>query len=161
MSPQMEEQLQLGHQFHAASVLRRISAFAMDAVLIAAGCAAFAAVALKISGIQTSGLTAAAALQIAPLPALAAGAAATLLAFTVLYQMLFFTFNDATPGMRAARLAYCTFAETSPSRKAVRRRMLSTALAACPLGLGLVWTALDSDRLGWHDRMSRMYPRSY
>ena len=27
--------------------------------------------------------------------------------------------------------------------------------------LGLVWMLLDSDRLGWHDRMSRMYPRAY
>jgi hypothetical protein len=63
--------------------------------------------------------------------------------------------------MRAARLAFCTFSEKNPTRGALRRRLVSTALAACPLGLGLVWMALDSDRLGWHDRMSRIYPRVY
>jgi hypothetical protein len=25
----------------------------------------------------------------------------------------------------------------------------------------MLWIALDSDRLGWHDRISRMYPRAY
>ena len=30
-----------------------------------------------------------------------------------------------------------------------------------PLGLGLLWSLLDDDRLCWHDRISRMYQRSY
>jgi len=34
-------------------------------------------------------------------------------------------------------------------------------LAVCPLGLGLLWVLLDDDRLGWHDRISRMYQRTY
>ncbi len=96
-----------------------------------------------------------------PLPFLGASAAGIFLFFTVMYQLLFFTLNDATPGMRMMRIAFCTFRENNPSRKAIRRRLISTALAACPLGLGLAWTLLDSDSLGWHDRMSRMYPRSY
>ena len=96
-----------------------------------------------------------------PVPLLGGAAAGTLLAFALLYHMLFFTLNEATPGMRAARVAFCTFGEKNPTRKAMRRRLVATALAACPLGLGLVWTALDSDRLGWHDRMSRMYPREF
>ena len=81
--------------------------------------------------------------------------------FALIYQVLFFTFNEATPGMRVARLAFCTFQERTPSRRAMRRRLISTALAASPLGLGLVWMLLDHDSLGWHDRMSRMYPRTY
>lgn len=152
MSPQLEEQLQINQQFFAASVPRRIAATAVDALCIGTALAGFAAVALRIAGDP---------LRHAPLPLLAGAAAATLLVFVALYQMLFFTLNEATPGMRAARLAFCTFAETTPTRKALRRRLFSTALAAGPLGLGLLWTALDSDRLGWHDRMSRMYPRSY
>jgi len=59
------------------------------------------------------------------------------------------------------RLAFCTFDEQSPTRKAMRRRMFATLLAVCPLGLGIVWMILDSDRLGWHDRMSHMYLRNY
>jgi hypothetical protein len=43
----------------------------------------------------------------------------------------------------------------------MRRRIWLTLLAACPLGLGLLWMAMDYDHLGWHDRMSKMYPREY
>ena len=152
MSPQLSAQLQLDHQLYAAPVSRRLLSSAVDALCISAGFAGFAAVVVKMTG---------QALHDTPLPLLGAAAAGTLLTFAVLYQLLFFTLNDTTPGMRAAHLAFCTFNEKSPTRSAIRRRLLSTALAACPLGLGLVWTALDSDRLGWHDRMSRMYPRSY
>lgn len=152
MSPQLSAQLQLDHQLYAASVPRRLLSSAVDALCVAAGFAGSAAVVIKITG---------QALRNTPLPLLGGAAAGTFLAFLVMYHLLFFSLNDATPGMRAARLAFCTFSEKSPSRKAIRRRFLSTALAACPLGLGLLWTALDSDGLGWHDRMSRMYPRSY
>jgi uncharacterized RDD family membrane protein YckC len=152
MSPQLEAQLQLDHQIYAASLGRRLLSAMADALCVSVGLAGCAAVALKIAG---DGL------RVIPLPLLGVAAAGTLLFFAVLYQMLFFTLNEATPGMRLTRIAFCTFSEQSPTRRALRRRMLSTALAACPLGLGLVWTALDSDRLGWHDRMSRMYPRSY
>jgi uncharacterized RDD family membrane protein YckC len=150
MSPQLEAQLQLGQQLYVASMQRRVLSAVVDALCIGVGFAGFAAV--KIAG-QSLGGT--------PRPLLGAAAAGMIVAFGVLYQMLFFTLNEATPGMRAMRLAFCTFNEKSPTRKALRRRLVSTALAACPLGLGLVWMALDSDRLGWHDRMSRMYLRSY
>jgi uncharacterized RDD family membrane protein YckC len=152
MSPQLEAQLQLDQPLYAASMPRRILSVAVDALCIGAGFAGFAAVAVKIAG---------QALRGAPLPLLGGAAAGTIMAFIVLYQLLFFTLSEATPGMRVTRLAFCTFNEKSPTRKALRRRLVSTALAACPLGLGLVWTALDSDRLGWHDRMSRIYPRAY
>jgi uncharacterized RDD family membrane protein YckC len=97
-----------------------------------------------------------------PTPAAAvvgiAGAAAFLY---LLYQTLFFTLAEATPGMRCARIALCTFADENPTRRAMRRRILVVLLSACPLGLGLLWVALDEDGLAWHDRISRMYPRSY
>ena len=152
MSPQLEAQLQLDHQFFAAPLHRRLLSATVDALCLGVAFAGFAAMALKIAGPS---------LREAPLPLLGGAAAGTLVLFVILYQMLFFTLNEATLGMRAAHIAFCTFNEKSPTRGALRRRMLSTALAACPLGLGIVWTALDSDRLGWHDRMSRMYPRSY
>jgi len=151
-SPQLEAQLQLEQQFYAAPVSRRALAATIDALCVGAGLAAFSAVVVKIAG---------EALQAAPKPLLGGAAVGTFAFFAVIYQLLFFTLNDATPGMRAARLAFCTFRETNPTRKAIRRRLISTALAACPLGLGLVWMLLDGDRLGWHDRMSRMYPRAY
>ncbi len=80
---------------------------------------------------------------------------------TLLYQLLFFTFSDATPGMRYARIGLCTFSDDNPTRSAMRRRILAVLLSACPLGIGFLWAWLDDDGLGWHDRISRMYQRSY
>lgn len=88
-------------------------------------------------------------------------AAATLVGFTLLYQWLFFTFAETTPGMRYARIALCTFDDENPDRKSLQRRVGACCLAALPLGLGLLWALLDNDRLGWHDRMTRTYQRSY
>jgi hypothetical protein len=63
--------------------------------------------------------------------------------------------------MRLARIGLCTFTDENPTRAAMRRRTLAILLAAAPLGIGLLWAWLDDDRLGWHDRLSRMYQRSY
>jgi uncharacterized RDD family membrane protein YckC len=92
--------------------------------------------------------------------ALAAGALALALLY-LLYQALFFSFSDSTPGMRCARIALCTFADENPTRRAMRRRILAVLLSACPLGLGLLWATLDEDRLAWHDRLTRIYQRTY
>ena len=103
-------------------------------------------------------LTGHAALQ----PGAAITATAAAIAFLyLLYQGLFFSLSEATPGMRLARIALCTFADENPTRRAMRRRIFAVLLSACPLGLGFLWAALDEDRLAWHDLISRMYQRSY
>jgi uncharacterized RDD family membrane protein YckC len=89
------------------------------------------------------------------------GAAVTFAVLLLLYQLLFFTLAEATPGMRYARIGLCTFSDDNPTRAAMRRRIFATILAACPLGIGFLWAWLDDDGLGWHDRLSRMYQRSY
>jgi uncharacterized RDD family membrane protein YckC len=89
------------------------------------------------------------------------GAALALGAFFVLYQYLFFKFAEGTPGMRYAKIALCTFEDENPTREAMCRRVLYVLLSAAPLGLGFLWACFDPDRLGWHDRMSRIYQRSY
>jgi uncharacterized RDD family membrane protein YckC len=94
------------------------------------------------------------------IPAAIAGTVAFLI-LTTLYQLLFFTFSNATPGMNYARIGLCTFSDENPTRAQMRRRALAFLLSAIPLGLGLLWSWIDSDRLGWHDRLSRMYQRSY
>jgi uncharacterized RDD family membrane protein YckC len=152
MSPELEALLQLDQEIYAAPVTRRALAAAIDGLCVAGGLAGFAAVVAEIAG---------STLHPMPLPLLGAAVVGTFLFFAVMYQLLFFTLNEVTLGMRMTRMAFCTFRENNPSRKAIRRRMISAALAACPLGLGLVWMMLDSDGLGWHDRMSRMYPRTY
>ena len=93
-------------------------------------------------------------------PALIAAALA-LGGFFVLYQYLFFKFAEGTPGMRYAKIALCTFDDENPTRQAMCRRVFFLLLAAAPLGMGFIWACFDPDRLGWHDRMSRIYQRSY
>jgi len=91
----------------------------------------------------------------------AIGAACTYAALWPLYQLLFFTFSDQTPGMRYARIGLCTFSNENPTRTAIRKRILAQAIAVCPLGIGILWALLDAQGIGWHDRMSRMYQRAY
>jgi uncharacterized RDD family membrane protein YckC len=92
------------------------------------------------------------------------GAIAAGITFAVLYplyELLFFTFSDQTPGMRYARIGLCTLSDENPSRAAIRKRILAQLVALCPFGLGILWALLDEDGLGWHDRISRMYQRAY
>lgn len=93
-------------------------------------------------------------------PAMVAAAAA-LAGFGLLYQWLFFSFAEGTPGMRYAKIALCTFDDENPGRRVLQRRVGACFLAVLPLCLGFLWTLLDDDRLGWHDRMTRTYQRSY
>ena len=81
--------------------------------------------------------------------------------FGLLYQYLFFKYSDGTPGMRYAKIALCTFEDENPTRKAMCTRVLYVLLSAAPLGLGFAWAWFDPDRLTWHDRLSRIYQRSY
>jgi uncharacterized RDD family membrane protein YckC len=94
------------------------------------------------------------------IPALIASAVA-LFALWLFYQVLFFSISDATPGMRYARIGLCTFNDENPTRAAMLKRIGARLLAGMPLGLGLLWACMDNEGLGWHDRISRMYPRAY
>jgi uncharacterized RDD family membrane protein YckC len=90
-----------------------------------------------------------------------AGAGIALGVLSVLYQWLFFTYSDATPGMRYAKIALCTFDDENPTRKMMRNRVGALLLSALPMGLGFLWSFFDEDNLGWHDRITRTYQRSY
>jgi uncharacterized RDD family membrane protein YckC len=96
-----------------------------------------------------------------PLQTAAISAAVVLGLLTLIYHLLFFTLSDSTPGMRYARIGLCTFGDENPTRSAMRRRLFAMILSACPVGIGFLWACLDDDHLGWHDRISRMYQRSY
>ena len=165
-------------RLYVASLGRRAMAAAIDAAIVSLGllasAAAFVETNLKLSGGSIAGPAGGSSLQavrqfataIASQTALplnlALIAAAVAGGFLILlYQGLFFWFNEATPGMRCARIALCTFDDENPTRRAIRRRGLAMLLSACPLGLGFLWGAIDEDRLAWHDRLSRTYQRSY
>ena len=138
----------------------RLMAAIVDGCIVTAALLAFAAVFAFTVGKLSGPVNASTGTHIT-LQTAAITAAVTFTVFTLLYQLLFFTLSEATPGMRYARIALCTFADDNPTRTAMRRRIFATILAACPLGIGFLWAWLDEDGLGWHDRISRMYQRSY
>jgi len=135
-----------------AALHLRMMAALVDGCVMMAAFVGFACLATRVGGPELRAL---------PLPLLGASVAATLTAIFLLYQMLFFTLAESTPGMRYARIGLCTFGDSNPTRKAMRRRVWAMLMAASPLGLGVIWMALDGEGLGWHDRMTRMYPRAY
>lgn len=138
----------------------RVMAAVVDGCIVTATLLIFIGV-FAITVAKLSGDHAAPVVPQITLQAAAIGMAGTLAVLTLLYQLLFFTFSDATPGMRYARIGLCTFSDDNPTRSAMRRRIFAVILAACPLGIGFLWAWLDDDGLGWHDRISRMYQRSY
>jgi len=44
-------------------------------------------------------------------------------------------------------------------RAQLRRRLGALLLSLIPVGLGIVWSLFDDDRLCWHDRLSKTYLR--
>lgn len=141
----------------AAPISRRLTSAAVDMSLILTVQAAFTTV-FAFALTHLSGQN---ALHEIPRNTAVAGSACTLVVLALLYQVLFFTLSNATPGMRYARIGLCTFTNENPTHSAMRHRVLAVLLAAFPLGLGLLWALLDEDTLGWHDRISHMYQRSY
>jgi uncharacterized RDD family membrane protein YckC len=134
---------------HVAPMEDRMMALLVDGGLVGAAFLLFALVFVASTSHPLAGK-----------PALMAGAL-IFLAFFALYQWLFFTFSDTTPGMRYAKIALCSFDDENPTRKALRRRMGTLLLSTLSVGMGFLWAFVDDDRLAWHDRMSQTYQRSY
>lgn len=137
-----------GAEIELAPLSRRLLAIFVDATLI--GAAVIAAGWMFVE--NTTAL---------PGPReMAMGAMAAFVAVAVLYELLFFTLAHATPGMRYAHIGLWTFANERPTREQRKRRLWATALSVLPVGLGLVWSLFDEERLCWHDRLSQTYLRS-
>jgi uncharacterized RDD family membrane protein YckC len=108
------------------------------------------------------GSAVAAVAAIATLPAariLEICAAAAFLLIAMVYQTLFLTLADATPGMRFAGISLCTFDGQIPTPAQLRSRLGALLLSVVPMGLGVAWALFDEDHLCWHDRLSRTYLR--
>jgi uncharacterized RDD family membrane protein YckC len=144
-----QDELQALLPLQSAPLGLRLMAAAVDGCLLgAAFLAAVSAFALCATVLPTA-------------PVAAIAGFATMVVLFILYHMLFFTFSEATPGMRYARIGLCTFSDENPTRSQMRRRTWAILLSACPLGIGFLWACLDDEGLGWHDRISRIYQRSY
>jgi uncharacterized RDD family membrane protein YckC len=89
------------------------------------------------------------------------GAVVAFLLGGLLYEALFLILAGATPGMRCACISLCTFDGQIPTRAQLKSRLGALLLSLVPMGLGAAWALFDDDRLCWHDRLSRTYPRMY
>lgn len=144
-----DAQISFAMPLYVAPGSQRMMAFLVDACCVVTGFLMAVTVAAYASPVLPTGL-----------PAVLASVA-TLFAFAIGYQTLFFSLSGTTPGMRYARIGLCTFNDENPTRKAMLHRIFALLLAGMPLGLGLLWACMDEENLGWHDRISRMYPRGY
>jgi uncharacterized RDD family membrane protein YckC len=72
-----------------------------------------------------------------------------------LYQYIFLVHRGQTLGMQFAQLEVKTFDGEPAWPNERRMRVLGLALSCASLGLGFVWSLIDEDRLGWHDRITR------
>jgi len=75
------------------------------------------------------------------------------------YHAFFCLLSLRTPGMRYAGLSLCTFDDCIPTPEQMRRRLGAMTVSMLPLGLGMLWSLFDEDRLSWHDRYSQTYLR--
>jgi uncharacterized RDD family membrane protein YckC len=132
-----------------ASLEDRVMAAVVDLALVTAGFLLFVFVFVACTVHPPTGKPA------------AVGAAVVFFGLALIYQVLFFKFGSDTPGMRYAKIALCTFDDENPTRQTMLRRIGALLLSASPLGLGVLWAFFDDDRLGWHDRISKTYQRSY
>lgn len=134
---------------YVAPLMDRLMAGVVDVAITLAAFLVFALVFVACTTHPPAGRTA------------VAGAGASLFVMWVLFQYLFFSLSAATPGMRYAKIALCTFDDENPSRHAMRVRIAALLLSALPLGLGFLWIFFDEDGLSWHDRITQTYQRSY
>ena len=72
-----------------------------------------------------------------------------------LYQYIFLVHRGQTLGMQFAQLEVKTFDGEAAWPSERRMRVVGLALSCASLGLGFLWSLIDEDRLGWHDRISR------
>jgi hypothetical protein len=152
MKARLEAQAAGRAEIYPAPLELRLMSSALDGVCIGAASLLFATVAAAV-----------AARELHRLPVVWLGGAAVLLfaLLFVLYQCLFFTLGGSTPGMYYADLVFRTPRGDEPTGKALRKRVWANLLAFAPLGMGYLWAAVDSEGLGWHDRLSGTYLREF
>lgn len=99
--------------------------------------------------------------QMPALKVIEIGSVLALFAIAVLYQTLFLTLAEGTPGMKYAHIALCTFQDENPAAPQRRKRLVALLLSLLPVGLGIAWAIFDEDHLSWHDRLSGTYLRRF
>jgi uncharacterized RDD family membrane protein YckC len=128
----------------SASILRRLLAASLDALILGAALSACGAIFLRLNPIQVAA-------------SLAPTAAGVTVALWAAYQFMFVVFTGSTPGLRAVRLRIAKLDGSPVTRRTRRWRVLASFLSAFAAGLGYLWCFLDQDSLCWHDRITRTH----
>jgi hypothetical protein len=145
--PVMEEGKRPGIEIPmlTAPMWRRISAGALDGVVVGLAVALFVYIFVQIAG----GMP---ALR----PAIIGGVFLTGIMWAG-YQYLLLVYSGTTPGLKLAGLELNGF-DGSVVRRCLRRwRVLASVLSGVSLCLGYAWCYLDEDQLCWHDRITKTY----
>ena len=127
----------------SASISRRVSAAALDGLIVVSALSAAGAVFVRFNTVD------------GPLTLVAAFAAAVAVMFWMAYQFLFLVYTGSTPGLCAARLKLTRFDGSPVNRRLRRWRVLASFLSAFAAGLGYIWCFVDRESLCWHDRITR------
>jgi uncharacterized RDD family membrane protein YckC len=130
-----------------ASVQQRVFAEVADAVLVMVATAAFLFVVSRLAGSDILGDKRTLAAVLVLIPAM----------LWSMFKYLFLVHGGTTPGMRLAQLRIIDFDGSVPAVAPRRYRALAMMLSAFPLGLGLLWSFVDTETLCWHDRISKTY----
>jgi uncharacterized RDD family membrane protein YckC len=83
--------------------------------------------------------------------------AGVLLLFGFLYGLLWAAADAETPGMQWTRLKLSTFDGFPPEKRQRILRFFGSCLSLCT-GLGLAWSLVDEEGLGWQDHISKTFP---
>ena len=80
-----------------------------------------------------------------------------LLLFGALYGLIWTLGGGETMGMHWTRLKLVTFDGFAPDKRQRIMRFLGSALSLCTV-IGLAWSLVDEEGLGWQDHMSHTFP---
>jgi hypothetical protein len=134
----------------------RLMSSVVDAVCVSMSFIAFVSIAVWMSGHAAE-----TALRETSIPLMATLAVAGVALLAMIYQAVFFSLGATTPGMSYAGLVFRTMTGKQPSRGALRKRVGANVLAVAPIGLGIVWSLFDGQKLGWNDRMSGVFLKEF
>jgi len=80
-----------------------------------------------------------------------------LLLFSAIYGAMWALGGGETMGMCWTQLKLVTFDGFEPDRRQRWMRFLGSALSFCTV-IGIAWSLVDEEGLGWQDHMSRTFP---
>jgi uncharacterized RDD family membrane protein YckC len=80
-----------------------------------------------------------------------------LLLFGLTYGLMWAIAATETAGMRFAQLRLLTFEGFPPDNRQRLMRVMGSCLSLCTV-LGVAWSAVDEESLGWQDHISRTFP---